>query len=220
MDAQLCPGQVIESTFWPLLFFLLTLSAFTLVILMLIFACVYAYKVKRRNEYETSFHHKMSENEEERDSLLKLELDDKYSNIPEEYIKRKVDFLHNERRFSSNSSSTSSSQFRSRSDSQAAVDTMLHWFVDPEHCGEDQEHGSGNMNLNKALTMFSTTETQSKKSSLKQVKGTGKSRRISWPDEEKHKDNVSQFGKPNSKDRQNTFIKSNTGLEVILEYDA
>ena len=49
----------------------------------------------------------------------------KFLKSPHPNIHQAVDFLHKERQFSSNTCSTCSYQFRSWSDSQATVDTML-----------------------------------------------------------------------------------------------
>ena len=218
MDSDLCPEQDFEGLWCGLL---LALSTWTMVTLMLIFTCRKACKVKARRKTPSHFHHETPSNYEELESEVKFALDNKYSNIPEEYINERMDFLQHKRRFSSNSSgisSMSSAQYRSRSDSQAAVDTMLEWFVNPEHCEETKEPRIEDLEFKNALIMFSTTgkDISIRKSSLKNFKETKKSRRISWPDEEKNENNISAI--ENSKHRKN-YNRSNSGLEVILEYD-
>jgi hypothetical protein len=75
-------------------------------------------------------------NDEELDSLDNFELGNKYSNIPDEYVRN---FRQNWRRFSSISSgflSMSPSQLCSRSDAHTVVDSTDN-SLDPVH----SEHG-------------------------------------------------------------------------------
>ena len=161
----------------------------------------------------------VTEEHEENDYEVKYKLDEKYTNIPTEYVNQTIDFLRQKRRFSSNSSAVSSvasSQYRPRSDSQIAVDNMLYWLVNPQNYEEVVHSSKADVDVQNTLTMLSATYMDRRKSSLKPFGDTRKPRRISWPDEEKEKDDATM---ENNKTLKKLFKRSNSHLEVILEYD-
>ena len=178
-----------------------------------------AYQVKEGNTNGLSSDNETQGHYDEFDHEVKSDLDAKYANIPVGYVHQKVDFIYKGKRSSSNSwgfSSLASSRFRNRSDSQVAVDTMLHWLVDPGHCEDvDRE----DLDLNTAKQMISTNgeENTNRKSSMKFSKQTRKYRRISWPDQEKN-ENISSSNVNTKPQNQRKNSRSNS-LEVILEYD-
>ena len=118
---------------------------FSLVAIIHVFTCVKAYKVKSMPKVPSY------PNDEELDSLDKFVLDNKYSNIPDEYVHQVRDFLQNQRRFSSISSgflSMSSSQFCSRS-----VLDSTNSYVDPVYSEDGKKPSLNALDLKSTLTM-------------------------------------------------------------------
>ena len=108
---------------------------------------------------------------------LKTELDEKYSSIPEEYLDQSTSNVYDRRRSSSGYFSTTSSRSRSRSNSQVAVDKMLHMLISPDNVDQaGTEPGRNDMEFEEALSMFTGTEPG------KSIKKQEESRRISWPE--------------------------------------
>ena len=199
MDSEFCPSQNAGGVLFFTLFIALLLSVFILVTLMLIFTCVNAYKVKSRPEAPSY------PNDEELDSLDKFQLDNKYSNLPEEYVPQIRDFMQNQRRFSSISFgflSMSSSQLFSKSDSCG----LYQQFFRPVHSEDGGEmtgqHGKNISRRKSAMKHTLAGETKT-------------SRRISWPDEENHE----FMEMENTKHGKISCNRRTSGLEVILEIE-
>ena len=125
MDSDLFPGQNVGGL---LCVRIATLSTLTVVTFILLFTCRQAFKVKTRRKIPSYSKHETAAHDEELDSEVKFQLDNKYTNIPQEYINQTMDFLQDRSRSSSGISSMTSSQYRIRRDSQVAVD--------PKHCEE------------------------------------------------------------------------------------
>ena len=203
MDSDLCPSQDAGGVLFVTLFIVLLLSVLILVTLMLMFTCVKAYKVKSMPKVPSYPKY------EELDSLDKFGLDNKYSNIPEEYVHHVMDFMQNQRRFSSISSgfsSMSSSQFCS-----TAVDSV--------HSEDGKEPSLKDLDLKSTPTMTGKNGkgVSRRKSAMKHtlVGETKTSRRISWPDEKNHE----FMDLENTNHGKNSSKRRTSGLEVILEID-
>jgi hypothetical protein len=190
MDSEVCLAQVASCLLTPILFILLELSVLVMSNSMMVYTCLTARKVKIRGRLSSQSQQEIQIQDEELDNEVKFLLDNKYSSMPDEYVKQTMEFMQNKRRVSSNSSDFSSmTSFAqcSRSDSEAVLDNGYEKTV------------------------------SNRKSSLKQTLEIGKSRRISWPDEEKkERDEIEKYG---TLKHFKNYNNSNSGLEVIFEYE-
>ena len=153
--------------------FLFPLWTLLLVLGLLIFTCFQARRIKTHPKAL-----KIENINAELVSLVRRELDEQYSSIPEEYMDQNSGIVFQDRRFSSSSSSefsSTSSRCRKRSNSQAAIDSMLHLLISPDSV-EDNKEEDEYMEINKALGFFRGVETK-----LKREEGR-EGRRVSWHD--------------------------------------
>ena len=140
--------------------FLVLLWTLLLVLSLLIFTCFQARKSKTHPKAL-----KIENINAELVSKVRRELDEQYSSIPEEYMDQNSGIVFQDRRFSSSSSASSgefsstSSRCRKRSNSQAAIDSMLHLLISPDSI-EDTKEEDDDMEISKALGFFRGIETK------------------------------------------------------------
>ena len=177
------------------LMFIMPFFVSLLVISLFLLTCYQAKEAKNRTKVVDIQNH-----DQEQIDKLKIELDEKYSSIPEEYLDSRTSNVFDRRRSSSGYFSSTSSRSRSRSNSQVAVEKMLHILICPDSLDQaSTEPGRNNMEFEEALSMFTGTVQG------KSLKKPGESRRISWPELEDKK-NVGRH-----------YDRSGRSLDVILE---
>ena len=175
------------------LMFIMPFFVSLLVISLFLLTCYQAKEAKNRTKAVDIQNH-------ERIDKLKTELDEKYSSIPEEYLDQSTSNVYDRRRSSSGYFSTTSSRSRSWSNSQVAVDKMLHMLISPDNVDQaGTEPGRNDMEFEEALSMFTGTKPGIS------IRKQRESRRISWPELEDKKNVVRDYD------------RSSRSLDVILE---
>ena len=142
---------------WFLFVSCIPICTFLLVITILIFTCLQARRIRDHpRQLEPEYDPEMF-------NRVRSELDEKYSSVPEEEIDQTVHLVHQMRKSNSFPKiySRRSSKCLSGSNSQAAIDTMLHMLVDPTRVDESDTKASDDMDLREALSFFNGVEDES-----------------------------------------------------------